>query len=97
MKTVTRRRWAARTARQFRAGTIHQAWSKVPFARGARKLGTIRATADAYQERLGDMPTADLAAEGGMCATIPEFILLIEGTPDELVWVARFEVLEFCR
>lgn len=90
-KTVTRRRWKPVTAAKFKAGTTHQAWSNLPYVAGARKLGTIRATSDAYQERLGDISAADLLAEGGMCATVEEFCQLFGGDPDEIIWVARFE------
>lgn len=93
LKTVTRRRWKPVTAAKFKAGTIHQAWSRVPFVPGARRLGTIRATADAYQERLGNITHADLRAEGGMCRTVDEFLALFDGDPNELIWVARFEVV----
>jgi len=92
-KTVTRRRWKPVTAARFTAGSIHQAWSALPFIPGARKLGLIRATQNAYQERLGSISAADLLAEGGMCATADAFCLLFDGDPDELIWVARFEVL----
>lgn len=91
LKTVTRRRWKPLTAARFKAGTIHQAYSKLPYVNGARKLGTIRATADAYQERLGDISAADLMAEGGMCQTVEEFLALFPCDPHELIWVARFE------
>ena len=94
-KTCTRRRWKPEHAEHWKAGTVHHAWSKVPYAKGARFLGLIRATADAYLERLADMPIADLAAEGGMCATIDDFIALVEGRPDEKLYVARFEVIEY--
>ncbi|MGE0133277.1 MAG: hypothetical protein AB7U82_34805 [Blastocatellales bacterium] len=95
VKTCTRRRWKPATAARFKRGTIHYAWSNLPFVDGAHQIGKIRATADAYQERLGDMPAADLLAEGGMVGTVAEFIKLIEGSPDELIWVARFEILEY--
>ena len=90
-KTVTRRRWKPVTAARFKASTIHQAWSNLPYVVGARKLGTIRATSDAYQERLGDLSADDLLAEGGMCATAEEFCQLFGGDPDEIIWVAHFE------
>lgn len=90
-KTVTRRRWKPVTAAKFKAGTIHQAWSNLPYVTGARKLGTIKASADAYQERLADISAADLLAEGGMCASTEEFCQLFGGDPDEIIWVARFE------
>ncbi len=92
-KTVTRRRWKPVTAARFKAGSIHQAYSNLPYVAGARKLGTIRATQDAYQERLGDISAADLLAEGGMCATAEDFISLFGGDPDEIIWVARFEFI----
>lgn len=95
LKTVTRRRWKPITASRFKQGTKHQAWSNLPYVTGARKLGTIRATADAYQEPLGAITATDLLAEGGMCGTVEEFLTLFQGKPDELIWVARFEVLEF--
>lgn len=94
LKTVTRRRWKPRTAKQFRAGSIHYAWSKVAFAPGARKLATIRAVQDAYQERLGDITESELLAEGGMCKTVEEFCRLFGGDPNEIIWVARFEIME---
>lgn len=95
IKTCTRRRWKPATAARFKRGTIHYAWNNLPFVDGAQQIGKIRATTDAYQERLGDMPAADLLAEGGMCASVAAFIALIEGTPDELIWVARFEILQY--
>jgi hypothetical protein len=94
LKTCTRRRWKPRTAMQFKADTVHVGWSNLTRVAGARRLAMIRATTDAYLERLGDMPEADLAAEGGMCETVGEFITLIEGRPDELLYVARFELVE---
>jgi hypothetical protein len=94
LKTCTRRRWKPRTAAQFRARTVHVGWSHLTRVAGARRLVVIRATQDAYLERLGDMPEADLIAEGGMCATVGEFITLIEGHPDEQLYVARFELVE---
>ncbi len=95
LKTVTRRRWKPVTAARFKAGSIHQAYSNLPYVAGARKLGTIRATQDAYQERLGNISAADLLAEGGMCATAEDFISLFGGDPDEIIWVARFEFIPF--
>lgn len=94
LKICTRRRWKAATAAKYRAGTLHVAWDKDTRVKGARRLLVIRATRDAYLERLGDMTAADLAAEGGMCETVEAFIRLVGGTPDEQLWVAWFEVVE---
>jgi len=95
LKTCTRRRWKASTAAKYRKGTLHTAWSQDTRVKGARRLAIIRATADAYPERLGDMPESDLEAEGGMCKTRGEFIALVEGTSDEVLYVAWFEIVEF--
>lgn len=93
-KTVTRRRWTARTAARFRKGTIHEAWSQTPRVKGAHRIGSLIATEHAYLEKLQNMPQSDLQAEGGLCETVEEFIRLIDGEPDELVWVCRFDVVE---
>src|SRR5689334_3141780 len=95
LKTCTRRRWKASTARKYRAGTLHTGWSADTRVKGARRLVILRAIRDAYPERLGDMPEADLAAEGGMCKTVDEFIALVGGTLDEVLYVARFEIVRF--
>jgi hypothetical protein len=95
LKLCTRRRWKPVTAKQFKKGSLHYAWSKDTRVKGALKVAVIRATADAYQEPLGEMPESDLEAEGGMCATREEFIRLVDGKPEEELWVARFEIVEY--
>jgi hypothetical protein len=95
IKTCSRRRWKEVTAKQYRKGTLHTAWNKNTRVKGAIRVARIRATADAYPERLGDMPESDLIAEGGMCKTVAEFIRFVQGTPDEVLWVARFEIVEY--
>lgn len=100
-KSATRRLWKERTARRFREGTEHQAWTSLPYAKGARHFADIRATRDAYQQPLSDITTADAAAEGFPEWTGEEFIqffISFSGkakklTPDSLVWVAEFEVI----
>jgi hypothetical protein len=92
-KKVTRRRWAAQHARQFKAGTVHQAWDRLPRVKGSKRVALIRATADAYQEPLGKMPPEDVALEGTPATTVDEFIAFIGGTPNEVVWVCRFELV----
>ncbi len=95
IKGATRRRWKAVTAKRFRKGTVHTAWSKLPRVPGARRLAIIRAKEDAYLEPLGQMSPRDLEEEGGMCDTVEEFILLVGGRPEEELYVARFEVIEY--
>lgn len=94
-KTCTRRRWKASTAEKFKKGSVHTAISCLPFLPGYRRLAIIRATQDAYIEKLRDMPETDLKAEGGMCGTIGEFIDFIKGEKEEGVYVARFEIIEW--
>jgi hypothetical protein len=95
LKRASRRRWKTVTASRFRKGTVHTAWSRIPRVPGARKLAVIRATADAYLEPLGRMTPRDLEEEGGMCETVEEFIMLVEGTPEEELYVVCFEVVEY--
>lgn len=97
-KTCTRRRWkdkhAADWLRACNSGRwIHQAWDKMPFTEGAKKLADIRLLQLPYQERLADMPDSDLEAEGGLWADKAEFLAQF-GDPEQLVWVVRFELVE---
>lgn len=92
-KTVTRRKWKDSTAAKFHEGDLVDAWDHVPRVKGAQKVGVIRLTADPYKERLGDMPEADLEAEGGLWASKKEFIDQFGGDPDLEVWVVRFRLL----
>jgi hypothetical protein len=95
IKGATRRRWKPVTAKKFRKGTLHKAWSRLPRVQGARPLGIIRAKEDAYLQPLQEMTEADLKEEGGMCASVEEFITLVNGTPAEELYVARFEIVKF--
>ena len=94
IKGATRRRWKPVTAKKFRKGTLHKAWSRLPRVPGARPLGIIRAKEDAYLQPLREMTEADLKEEGGMCATVEEFISLVNSTPEEELYVARFEIIK---
>jgi hypothetical protein len=94
-KTVTRRFWSQRQIDTIlrlygRGRREHQAWDKNPRC-GGERIGTIRLTCGPYQERLGDMPESDLAAEGGMCATLEEFRALVGKSADDVATVIRFE------
>lgn len=97
-KTVTRRSWAPRTMaawqRAWDEGRLeHDAADKVLFA-GGKRIGKIRLTCRPYWERLADMPESDLEAEGGLWASLEDFIALQGGDPEKQVAVVRFEKLD---
>lgn len=94
-KTVTRRKWKESHYKMWQklwddGKIIHDAWDKVPFA-GGKKIGKFKLACRPYHEYLGDMPEADLLAEGGMCETVEDFCALIDSSPLEQVVVIRFE------
>lgn len=102
-KTVTRRLWASRTIEAYRAGTVHQAWNKLPRSNNSKQIALIKATRNAYLERLGSINQAEVYNEGFPLWTTNEFIdFFIEAaakqkkvvTPDTLVAVARFQLVE---
>ena len=96
-KTVTRRKWKPRHVKTWQRAwdngkLVHQAWSKVPYAGGVY-LGDFELICRPYLEPLEMMPEADLLAEGGMCETLEEFIVLIDLPPATKVAVVRFKPL----
>jgi hypothetical protein len=96
-KTVTRRNWSDRTFEQWckawdEQRLIHNAWDKNPRCKG-KKVGMFILTARPYRERLGDFPESDLAAEGGLWATVQDYIDLQGGNPDKEFVVIRFRKL----
>ena len=93
-KTVTRREWNDKYAKQFHKGDIVDVWDRLPRAKG-KKVARIRITHDPYKERLGDMPDTDIELEGyGPQATVSGFIEAFGGDPNLEVWVVRFELLD---
>ena len=78
-------------AAKFHEGDLVNAWSKNPRCRGAKHVAVVRLT-KIYQERLGDMPDSDVAAEGGRWPNKAAFIEAQGGDPDLEVWVLRFEL-----
>ena len=90
-KTVTRRTWSDDYARRFRRSQQCAAWDKSPRFKG-KHIGTIEIT-DIYRERVGDMPAADLALEGGRWPTTEDFAANFPQGPDTVVWVVRFRVV----
>jgi len=97
-KTVTRRDWTDRHARQFHAGDVVDAWSKDPRA-GGRKVARVRILSIAL-EPMAWMPDRDYAAEGfdylhsldepGRCRHDFEHWRQSGGEQ----WVIRFELVE---
>jgi len=93
-KSVTRRAWKKRHWQRWQgwwdAGRLeHEAWDRLPIS-GGKRIGRFRLTCRPYREKLAEMPESDLAAEGGMCASLAEFCHLIGKTPADEVTVIRF-------
>ena len=109
-KTVTRRAWKDRFARQFKAGDQVAAYDKLARNHG-RKVATIELTCDPYQELVSDAPDSDYEAEGfGFFERHPEQLPANApwpvvhramwqsfrfDDPGKLMWVVRFEVVSF--
>lgn len=92
-KTCTRRLWSDRTLRTWQRAwdqgrRRHKAWDRSPRFKGAC-IGEFELTARPERQRLADMPEADLQAEGGLWASLEEFIGLFGGEDLEPV-VVRF-------
>ena len=94
-KDTTRRLWKPRTLaswqRAWDDGRLeHQAVDRC-LAYGGQRIGRITLKERPFLERLGDMTDADLIREGGMAATVGEFIdRYFDGDPDQSVAVVRF-------
>jgi hypothetical protein len=93
-KTQTRRAWqqdyAKNFVRYFEEGIKIPALSKGRH-RGGHELGFIKLTQRPYQQYLSEMSLTDLQEEGGMVATVQEFIDTYFEEQDKLVWVLHFE------
>jgi len=97
-KTVTRRAWKDKHAQKF-TNAFHQ--NKLVKALdkdiryGGKQIGWCRLLCAPYKEQLAAMPQADLAAEGGMCDSLEQFIQrYFKGNTNLEVWVIRFEFVE---
>ena len=92
---MTRRCWKDSHAKKF-ANAFHQnklikALDK-DIRYGGKQIGWCRLLCAPYKEQLSAMPQADLAAEGGMCDSIAQFIQrYFKGDSNQEVWVIRFE------
>ena len=96
-KTVTRRTWkdahAQKFINAFSQNRLVKAFDKDP-RYGGKQIGWCRLLCAPYKERLCDMPSEDLLAEGGMCDTIGEFVQqYFDGNPRLEMWVIRFEFI----
>ena len=96
-KTVTRRAWKDKHAQKF-TNAFHQ--NKLVKALdkdiryGGKQIGWCRLLCAPYKEQLAAMPQADLAAEGGMCDSLEQFIQrYFKGNTNLEVWVIRFEIV----
>jgi len=94
-KTVTRRAWcrshhAAWCRAWDRGDVVHQAYDRLPY-HGGKMIGYIKLAERPVRQRLCDMPQSDLAAEGGMCASIKDFIRFIQLPRQQKVSVIRFQ------
>ena len=96
-KDTTRRIWKPKTIAAWQG-----AWDKNPLkwhtvtnkslVYGGSRIGSLQLLERPYQERLGDMPHADLIREGGMANSIDDFInLYFRGDRDQIVTVVRFK------
>lgn len=100
-KTQTRRQWkdshaakflraydrAAAAGQQLRVSAIDKGYHA-----GGKQIGWCIIPQRPYKQRVGDMPESDLLAEGGMVATVADFIAqYFKGKADLEVWVINFE------
>lgn len=100
-KTVTRRAWkdshAQKFINAFNQNKLLKALDK-DIRYGGKQIGWCRLLCAPYKEQLAAMPEEDLQAEGGMCASVEEFIKrYFKGNSNLEVWVIRFEFIELDR
>ena len=87
-KKVTRRDWSREYAARFHAGTVHDAYDRLPRVHG-KKIGDVRIERVPYPERACDIPDEDYELEG--FAYMEEKGILIRGwTPREFFTRLRF-------
>lgn len=96
-KTVTRRTWkdthAKKFIKAFHQNKLIKALDK-DIRYGGKQIGWCRLLCAPYKEQLSVMPNGDLAAEGGMCSSVEEFVQqYFKGNSNLEVWVIRFEFI----
>lgn len=95
VKTCTRRAWTDNYAEYF-VKAFHKS-QYLPaidksYYSGGKRVGALKLTCVPYKEKLADMPVTDLAAEGGMCKTVDQFVEeYFKGNYHLTVWVVRFK------
>lgn len=94
-KTVTRRAWKERHAKQFincwQQGKRIPAFDKDRRA-GGKQVGWLHLTQSPHKEKLSDMPASDLVREGFPELSKEKFIeRFFNGDDSQFVWVLRFE------
>lgn len=95
-KTCTRQVWTPKTfstwESAFKSDYRHHIAVDKKISYGGKRIGTIFLTDRPYLQRLSEMPESDLIAEGGMAATLDEFIAkYFGGDKNTEVAVLRFE------
>jgi len=94
IKTETRRNWTARTLRAWQnawdQGRLEHLAADKGLYCGGKIIGRLRLTARPTLEPLSTMTAASLAAEGGMCATVPDFCRLVGQPASKEMAVVRF-------
>ena len=95
-KDTTRRIWKPRTFEQWQRAwddnRLHHTAVNKCLAYGGKIIGQISLKERPYLEKLADMPEADIVREGGMVATVDEFIdKYFDGNSEQVVAVIRFD------
>lgn len=90
---MTRRTWkdthAKKFIKAFHQNKLIKALDK-DIRYGGKKIGWCRLLCAPYKEQLSVMPNGDLAAEGGMCSSVEEFVQqYFKGNSNLEVWVIR--------
>jgi DNA N-6-adenine-methyltransferase (Dam) len=100
-KCVTRRDWkdshAAKFTNAFNKAIAEGKQLRVPaidkgYHAGGKQIGWLLISDRPYKQKLSDMPSHELKAEGGMCTTVAEFATkYFKGDSEKIVWVVRFK------
>lgn len=97
IKLVSRRFWSETQAQRWikaysEGRVIHQAWSALPYVKGAERLGDFRLCCPPYPEKLEDMPAEDVPLEGGFWESKEHYINDVGGgDKQKIVYVVRWD------
>ena len=94
IKRQTRRDWKLSHYKNWQkwyneGKIIHDAWDKVPFAKG-KKIGQFKLTRQPYLQPICEMTAIDLYEEGNMCKNIAEYCALVKLPAGHIVTVIHF-------